>query len=115
MQIQGETINKWLYRFSTTSMLNIIEADVINILRNKTGSDKTKSTLEEITESIKSDEILTGRINQYYFIIDPIKNISINLNLNTGQLTDNSKIEDTLLHSSQRECPSCELIMKLDL
>ena len=114
MQTQGERINNWFYRFTTTSMLNVIEADVINILRNKTGPDKTKSTLEEITESIKSDEILIGRINQYYFIIDPNKNISINLNLNTGQLTDNSKIEDTLLHSSQRECPSCEFVNKID-
>ena len=95
-------------------MLNVIEADVINILRNKTGSDKTKSTLEEITESITNNQVLTGRINEYYFIIDSIKNISIYLNLNTGQLTDNSKIDDTVLHSSQRECPSCEFVNEID-
>ena len=114
MQIQGEATNKWIYKFTTTSMLNVIEADVINILRNKTGPDKTKSTLEEITESINNDQILTGRINEYYFIIDPIKNISIYLNINTGQLTDNSKIEDTLLHSSQRECPACEFVNEIN-
>jgi hypothetical protein len=114
MQIQGDSTNKLLYKFTTTSMLNVIEADVINILRNKTGPDKTKSTLEEITESINNDQILTGRINEYYFIIDPIKNISIYLNINTGQLTDNSKIEDTLLHSSQRECPACEFVNEIN-
>ena len=114
MQIQGEATNKWIYKFTTTSMLNVIEADVINILRNKTGPDKTKSTLEEITESINNNQVLTGRINEYYFIIDPIKNISIYLNLNTGQLTDNSKIDDTVLHSSQRECPSCEFVNEID-
>ena len=114
MQIQGETINKWLYRFSTTSMLNVIEAEVINILRNKTEPDKIKSTLNEITESINNNQVLTGRINEYYYIIDSIKNISIYLNLNTGQLTDNSKIDDTVLHSSQRECPSCEFVNEID-
>ena len=62
MQIQGEATNKWIYKFTTTSMLNVIEADVINILRNKTGPDKTKSTLEEITESINNNQVLTGRI-----------------------------------------------------
>ena len=114
MQIQGETINKWLYRFSTTSMLNVIEAEVINILRNKTEPDKIKSTLDEITESINNNQVLTGRINEYYYIIDSIKNISIYLNLNTGQLTDNSKIDDSILHSSQRECPSCEFVNEID-
>ena len=116
MQIQGETINKWIYKFTTTSMLNVIEADVINILRNKTGPDKTKSTLEIIFANLaeNKDNLITGHRGNNYFIIDSLNNVFISVDLSTGLVNDGSVIDDDLFHASNRECEACLFLKEIN-
>ena len=82
---------------------------VINILRNKTGPDKTKPTIEVIFDNINEnkDNLITGHLGNNYFIIDSLKNVFISIDLSTGLVSEGSLIDADLFHASNRECEAC--------
>ncbi|WP_294969785.1 FN3 associated domain-containing protein [uncultured Methanosphaera sp.] len=107
MEVYGENILAMMFRLETTSKLSVIESEMLNMIRNRTGDRRINSTIATILQEIQNN----GNISYITFdnlviIIDNTHNLSISINLETGQITDYMLNED-MGHSAIIACPLC--------
>ena len=106
--LSGRDINKIYFRLETSIKLSIIESEMINIIRNRTGNRRINSTLQIISNKIENNNVSYITLDNLIVIYDDENQIAICINLETGLITDYIFDEyNEYGHESYEECPNC--------
>ena len=106
--VSGRVMNKVCFRLETSSKLSIIESELINIIRNRTGNRRVNSTLQIITNKLQSYNVSYVSLDNLLIVYDEEDQIALSIDLETGLITDYVFDEyDEYGHESYEECPNC--------
>ncbi|MDO5826417.1 MAG: hypothetical protein Q4Q22_08545, partial [Methanosphaera sp.] len=106
--VSGRVINKVCFRLETSSKLSIIESELINIIRNRTGNRRVNSTISIIANKIQSYNVSYVSLDNLIIIYDEEDQMALSIDLETGLITDYVFDEyNEYGHESYEECPNC--------
>ncbi|AWX33314.1 hypothetical protein [Methanosphaera sp. BMS] len=106
--VSGRVINKVCFRLETSSKLSIIESELINIIRNRTGNRRVNSTISIIANKIQSYNVSYVSLDNLIIVYDEEDQMALSIDLETGLITDYVFDEyNEYGHESYEECPNC--------
>ena len=106
--LSGQEMNKIYFRLETSSKLSIIESEMINIIRNRSGIRRINSTIQTVTDKMQRNNVSYITLNNLIIIYDDKNQIALCINLETGLITDYLFDEfNEYGHEAYEECPNC--------